>query len=85
MAHIQLPEGLPCIRGPMVFLLCDIALVLLTGSHTLTPAEREMIAMYVSSQNAGNSPSFPVAQNCGMGSSSLNAEVNALDRVAPAQ
>ncbi|MGA8273016.1 MAG: carboxymuconolactone decarboxylase family protein, partial [Candidatus Sulfotelmatobacter sp.] len=57
MAHIQLPEGLPGIRGPMVFSpetakpLCDLAQVLLTGPHSLTPAEREMIATYVSSQN----------------------------------
>jgi uncharacterized peroxidase-related enzyme len=57
MPHIQLPEGLPGIRGPMVFSpettrpLCDLVQVLLTGPHTLTPAEREMIATYVSSQN----------------------------------
>jgi len=57
MAHIQLQEGLPGIRGPMVFSpettkpLCDLVQVLLTGPHTLTPAEREMIATYVSSQN----------------------------------
>jgi uncharacterized peroxidase-related enzyme len=31
--------------------LCDLVQVLLTGPHTLTPAEREMIATYVSSQN----------------------------------
>jgi len=57
MAHIKLPEGLPGIRGPMVFSpettkpMTDLAQVLLTGPHTLTPAEREMIATYVSSQN----------------------------------
>jgi uncharacterized peroxidase-related enzyme len=57
VAHIQLPEGLPGIRGPMVFSpettrpLCDLVQVLLTSPHTLTPAEREMIATYVSSQN----------------------------------
>ena len=57
MAHIELTEGLPGIRGPMVFNpettkpLCDLVQVLLTGPHTLTPAEREMIATYVSSQN----------------------------------
>jgi AhpD family alkylhydroperoxidase len=57
MAHIQLAEGLPGIRGPMVFSpettkpFCDLVQVLLTGPHTLTPAEREMIATYVSSQN----------------------------------
>lgn len=57
MAHIELPQGLPGIRGPMVFSpettkpLCDLVQVLLTGPHTLSPAEREMIATYVSSQN----------------------------------
>jgi uncharacterized peroxidase-related enzyme len=57
MAHIRLPQGLPGIRGPMVFSpestkpLCDLVQVLLTGPHSLTPAEREMIATYVSSQN----------------------------------
>jgi uncharacterized peroxidase-related enzyme len=57
MAHIALGEGIPGIRGPLVFSpetskpLNELAQVLLTGSHTLTPAEREMIATYVSSQN----------------------------------
>lgn len=57
MPHINLKQGLPGIRGPMVFSpettkpLCDLAKVLLTGPHTLTIAEREMIATYVSSQN----------------------------------
>jgi uncharacterized peroxidase-related enzyme len=57
MAHIALMEGLPGIRGPMVFSpettkpLCDLVQVLLTGPHTLTPSEREMIATYVSSEN----------------------------------
>jgi uncharacterized peroxidase-related enzyme len=57
MAHITLTEGLPGIRGPMVFSpettkpLLELVQVLLTGPHTLTPAEREMIATYVSSQN----------------------------------
>ena len=57
MAHIELIEGLPGIRGPMVFSpettkpLGELVQVLLTGPHTLTPAEREMIATYVSSEN----------------------------------
>jgi uncharacterized peroxidase-related enzyme len=57
MAHIQLPQGLPGIRGPMVFSpettkpLRELVEVLLRGPNTLTPAEREMIATYVSSQN----------------------------------
>lgn len=57
MAHIQLPEGLPGIRGPLVFSpattepLCDLVDVLLHAPNTLTPAEREMIATYVSARN----------------------------------
>jgi uncharacterized peroxidase-related enzyme len=57
MAHIELTKGLPGIRGPMVFSpettkpLSDLVQVLLAGPHTLTPAEREMIATYVFSQN----------------------------------
>jgi uncharacterized peroxidase-related enzyme len=57
MAHISLKEGLPGIRGPMTFSpettkpLAELAQVLLTGPNSLTPAEREMIATYVSSQN----------------------------------
>jgi uncharacterized peroxidase-related enzyme len=54
---VPLKEGLPGIRGPMVFSpetsnpLGELVQVLLTGPHSLTPAEREMIATYVSSQN----------------------------------
>jgi uncharacterized peroxidase-related enzyme len=57
MAHIALTDGLPGIRGPMVFSpettkpLCELVHVLLTGEHSLTAAEREMIATYVSSEN----------------------------------
>jgi len=57
MAHVEFGEGLPGIRGPLAFSpdttkpLCDLVQVLLTGPHTLTAAEREMIATYVSSQN----------------------------------
>ena len=57
MAHIALMEGLPGIRGLMVFSpettkpLCELVQVLLTGPHSLTPADREMIATYVSSEN----------------------------------
>lgn len=57
MAHIQLPEGLPGIRGPLAFSpattkpLCEFVEVLLNGPNTLTSAEREMVAAYVSSQN----------------------------------
>ena len=57
MAHIRLPEGIPGILGPMAFSpetakpLNALAEVLLRGPNTLTPAERELIATYVSSQN----------------------------------
>jgi uncharacterized peroxidase-related enzyme len=57
MAHIELTEGLPGIRGPMVFSpettkpLGELVQLLMTRPHTLTPAEREMIATYVSSEN----------------------------------
>jgi uncharacterized peroxidase-related enzyme len=57
MAHIKLPEGLPGIVGPMAFSpatakpLNQLAEVLLRGTNTLSRAEREMIATYVSSEN----------------------------------
>jgi uncharacterized peroxidase-related enzyme len=57
MSHITLPEGLPGIRGPMAFRpetaapLNELVDVLLRGPSTLTPAERELIATYVSAQN----------------------------------
>lgn len=57
MAHIQLPEGIPGIVGPMAFSpqtakpMNELADILLRGENSLTPAERELIATYVSSQN----------------------------------
>jgi uncharacterized peroxidase-related enzyme len=57
MPHIQLPEGLPGILGPMAFSpetskpLNELAEVLLRAPNTLTPGERETIATYVSSEN----------------------------------
>jgi uncharacterized peroxidase-related enzyme len=57
MAHIHLPEGIPGILGPMAFSpetarpLNALAEVLLRGPNSLSPADREMIATYVSSQN----------------------------------
>ena len=57
MAHIQLPDGLPGIVGPMAINpetarpLRELAEVLLRGPSSLTSAEREMIATYVSFQN----------------------------------
>ncbi len=57
MAHIRLPEGIPGIRGPMMFRpetakpLNELADILLSGPNTLTRGERELIAAYVSSRN----------------------------------
>jgi len=57
MAHIKLPEGIPGILGPMVFSpetakpLNALAEILLRGPNSLSCADREMIATYVSSQN----------------------------------
>jgi uncharacterized peroxidase-related enzyme len=57
MAYIQLPEGLPGIRGAMAFRpetarpLNDLVELLLHGPNSLTPGERELIATYVSSEN----------------------------------
>jgi uncharacterized peroxidase-related enzyme len=57
MAHIDLPDDLPGIRGPMTKYpdtaqhLRGLAEALLRDSFSLTPAERELIATYVSAQN----------------------------------
>jgi uncharacterized peroxidase-related enzyme len=57
MAHIKLADGVPGIRGPMLLSpettkpLRELVEVLLRSPNTLTPAEREMIATYVSSEN----------------------------------
>jgi hypothetical protein len=57
MAPIALTEGLPGIRGPMMFTPettkppCELVQVLLTRAHSWTPAEREMIASDVCREN----------------------------------
>jgi uncharacterized peroxidase-related enzyme len=57
MAHIQVPEGAPGILGPMAVSpetaepLNALAEVLLRGPNSLSAADRELIATYVSSQN----------------------------------
>src|SRR5271154_5632201 len=57
MAYIQLPEGLPGIRGAMAFRpetakpLNELVEVLLRWPNSLTPGERELIATYVSYLN----------------------------------
>jgi len=57
MAHIQVPEGVPGIRSLVMFRpetgkpLYELAQVLLRGESTLSEAERELIAAYVSYRN----------------------------------
>jgi AhpD family alkylhydroperoxidase len=57
MPHIALPEGVPGIRGPMMFRpetakpMNELVDVLLRGPHTLSPGERELIGAYVSARN----------------------------------
>jgi uncharacterized peroxidase-related enzyme len=57
LPHIDLPEGVPGIVGPMVFRpetaapLNDLAEILLRGDHTLSRGERELITAYVSNLN----------------------------------
>src|SRR5262245_49277430 len=57
MAHIDLPAGVPGITGPMMKYpetaqhLRGLAEALMRGPSSLTLAERELIATYVSAQN----------------------------------
>ena len=57
MAHINLPDNLPGITGPLTSYpetakhLRGLAEELLRGPSSLTSAERELIATYVSAQN----------------------------------
>jgi uncharacterized peroxidase-related enzyme len=57
MAHIKIEEGIPGILGPMMFRpettkpLRELAEVLLRGDNTLSSADRETIAAFVSSRN----------------------------------
>lgn len=57
MPHISLPEGLPGIRGLFAFRpetvkpLCELAEILLHAPGTLSLADRELIATFVSSEN----------------------------------
>jgi uncharacterized peroxidase-related enzyme len=60
MAYINVADGVPGIRSLVMFrpesgqYLYELAQVLLRGPSPLTPAEREMIAAYVSSRNNCN-------------------------------
>jgi alkylhydroperoxidase family enzyme len=57
MPHIHLPEGLPGIASAMTFRpetakpMSELAEVLLCGPSSLSAAEREMIATFVSARN----------------------------------
>jgi uncharacterized peroxidase-related enzyme len=57
MPHIALPEGVPGIRSALQYRpetarpLLELAETLLRGPNTLTAAEREMIAAFVSARN----------------------------------
>src|SRR5580704_3318257 len=57
MAYINVPEGVPGIRSLVMFRpetgkhLYELAQVLLRGPSPLSPAERELIAAYVSHRN----------------------------------
>ncbi|HRP57791.1 peroxidase-related enzyme [Agriterribacter sp.] len=57
MAHINVPEGVPGIRSLVMFRpetgkhLYQLAQVLLRDDSPLTPADRELIAAYVSHRN----------------------------------
>jgi len=57
MPHIAIPGGFPGIRGLFELRpdtakpLSELANILLHAPNTLTPAERELIATYISSQN----------------------------------
>jgi uncharacterized peroxidase-related enzyme len=57
MAHIELPEGVPGIRGLLMYRpetakpINELVEVLLRSPHSLSAGERELIATYVSSEN----------------------------------
>lgn len=57
MPHIDLPDGVPGIRGPLnqypetAKPLLELAQTLLRGDSTLSAGERELIATYVSKRN----------------------------------
>ena len=84
MPYINVPEGVPGIRSLVMFRpetgehLYALAQVLLRGPSPLTPAERELIAAYVSHRNAcmfcGNS--HAAAARCLFG-----ADSNVVDAV----
>ncbi len=84
MAHIQVPEGVPGIRGLAMFRpetgkhLYELAEVLLRGPSPLSHAERELIAAYVSSRNDCN---FCMSSHAAASRSLYGDEKNIVDDV----
>ena len=84
MAHITLPDGLPGISGPLRAYpdtaqhLMGLAQALLRGPSSLTPAEREMIAAYVSS---GNECRFCTLSHAAAARELYDSERNVVDQI----
>ncbi len=84
MAHIKLPEGAPGIVGPMIAYpetqthLSGLAEALLRGPSSLTSAERELIAAYVSS---GNECCFCMQSHAAAARVHFGAERHLVDQV----
>jgi uncharacterized peroxidase-related enzyme len=91
MAHINLPEGFPGISGGFTYRpetakpMRELAHVLLHQPNSLTPAERELIATYVSSKNECHfcQSSHGAAAACHLGDASVVEEVKADYLTAP--
>jgi uncharacterized peroxidase-related enzyme len=84
MPHVQLPEGLAGIVGPMKAYpetakhLNGLAEALLRGQSSLTPGERETIATFVSS---GNECRFCTASHAATARQLLGADGGIVDRI----
>jgi uncharacterized peroxidase-related enzyme len=84
MAHITLPAGVPGIVGPMIAYpeterhLNGLAEALLRGPSSLTPAEREIIAVHVSARNECR---FCTQSHAAVARHLLGPEAEAIDRV----
>lgn len=84
MAHIQLPEGLPGIRGPMALRpetskpLNDLAEILLRSENSLTRGERELIATHVSYLN---DCFFCQNAHGGLAQHYLNCDIDQMDKM----
>lgn len=93
MAHITLPDGLPGISGPLraypstAVHLNGLAHELLRGVSSLSPAQRELIATYVSAGNecyfCTNSHAAAAAHLFGDDVSELHGAVRGMERTLP--